>query len=138
MQMKYVLVVLGFLFAQTASAQSRIDFWQHQQKGVNCFNKEPARQWFEDAAGAKIRFVRLTFTKWQGTGRDFLLADADHFEFIPDADRKQLLRVLDWAHEFQIKVVVVPLSLPGARWSQQNEGKFDPRLWRDCSYHKQS
>jgi endoglucanase len=27
--------------------------------------------------------------------------------------------------------VVAPLTLPGARWREQNDGAFDDRLWSD-------
>jgi len=34
--------------------------------------------------------------------------------------------------------VVTPLSLPGARWTQQNGGKFDDRLWSDPAFADQA
>ncbi len=32
----------------------------------------------------------------------------------------------------------MPLSLPGARWRQQNGGRFDDRLWSDRNYWSQA
>ena len=46
-------------------------------------------------------------------------------------DLATLRRVLDDAHAAGLRVVLVPLELPGARWVQQNDGKFDDRLWSD-------
>lgn len=136
--MTRLLLVVAIILAPSISAESRLDFWSQQRKGVNCFNKVPSKEWFAAAAAANIRFVRLTFSKWDGAGRDFLLGNADQFDEIPQADLRQLQDVLGWANEWQIKVVIVPLSLPGARWSQQNGRKFDPRLWNDFDYHRQS
>lgn len=33
---------------------------------------------------------------------------------------------------------MTPLSLPGARWKQQNAGKFDDRLWSDLAFADQA
>ena len=44
------------------------------------------------------------------------------------ADLASLRRVLDLANAADPKVVVTPLSSPGARWIQHNNNTFDDRL----------
>ena len=46
--------------------------------------------------------------------------------------------MLDAAQAAGVKVVVTPLSLPGARTKQQNNNQFDDRLWSDKRYWQQS
>ena len=66
--------------------------------------------------------------------RDFLLGDADRYAGLVPDDFAILRRTLDAAHAAGLKVVLVPLSLPGARWTQQNGGRFDDRLWSDPAF----
>src|SRR5262245_1575438 len=100
--------------ASWACADSKIEFWNQQRRGANCFNANLDEQWFADAQAAGIRFVRLTFSKWRGADRDFLIGNADDFRHIPPDDLTKLRTALDWAGKHDIKLVIVPLSLPGA------------------------
>ncbi len=122
-----------------ASAADLMTFWDSPQKGGNSFNAgEPDAAYFEALATTGASWVRLTFSKWKGEGRDFLLGDADHYEGLPPNDLAKLKKTLDAAHAAGLKVVVTPLSLPGARWKQQNGGKFDDRLWSDPAFADQA
>jgi hypothetical protein len=49
-----------------------------------------------------------------------------------------LRAVLDHAHAAGLKVVLAPLELPGARWTQLNDGKFDDRLWSEPRFAAQA
>lgn len=82
--------------------------------------------------------MRLTFSKWKGAGRDFLIGDADRYAGLPAGDLALLRACLDAAQAAGMKVVLVPLSLPGNRWAQHNGDKQDERLWRDRAYWDQS
>lgn len=135
---KLSLLVAALCCAPVALAGSEIEYWDTQRRGANYFNTRPDAQWFIDAKAAGIPLVRLTFSKWSGAGRDFLIGDADHFKQIPSEDLAKLRSTLDEAHRHGIRIVIAPLSLPGSRWRQQNGGKFDPRLWQDLKYHEQS
>ena len=73
--------------------------------------------------------MRLSYEKWGG--RDFLLGSADQYQNLNASHLKQLLTVLDQFAARHIGVILVPLTLPGARWRQMNGGKRDGRLWRD-------
>lgn len=115
-----------------------IEYWDRQRQGANCFNDALAREWFEAASQAGIRLVRLAYGKWKSERRDFLLGSADQYEGLVAADLAELVRVLDFADEEGIKVVIVPLSLPGARFRQFNGGERDARLWTDPSYLSQA
>ncbi|MEZ0243448.1 MAG: glycoside hydrolase family 5 protein, partial [Sphingomonas sp.] len=48
------------------------------------------------------------------------------------------IATIDRAHAAGLKVVITPLSLPGARWIQNNGDVYDGRLWRDKAYWVQA
>lgn len=122
-----------------AAAADLMTFWDAPRKGGNSFNTTaPDAAYFKALAATGATWVRLTFSKWKGEGRDFLLGDADRYTGLPHADLAELLTTLDAAHAAGLKVVVTPLSLPGARWKQQNDGKFDDRLWSDPAFADQA
>ena len=93
--------------------RSKIAFWDQQQKGANYFNENPTREWFESAALSNIKFVRLTYEKWEGEERDFLIGDADKYKQIVEFDfqklfydlnetpRSKLTMYLNGIHNFQ-------------------------------------
>lgn len=118
--------------------QSKISFWENQQKGTNYFNENPTREWFESAVAANIKFVRLTYEKWKGAERDFLIGNADDYKGIVESDYRKLANVLDIADSLNIKIVLTPITLPGARWVQSNDGVRDGRLWKEDKYHQQA
>lgn len=133
------LVALLLACSTPSVAADLIEFWDTPRYGGNSFNSEPPDEAYFDAlAGTGASWVRLTFSKWQGAGRDFLLADADHYEHLVEADLERLLAVLDAAHAAGLKVVIAPLSLPGNRWQQQNGNTYDDRLWSDKRFWEQS
>ena len=117
---------------------SKMLFWENQQKGANYFNAVPTREWFESAAAANIKLVRLTYEKWKGAERDFLIGNVDEYHGIVEADFQKLSRVLDIADSLKIKIVITPISLPGARWAQSNNRVKDGRLWKEEKYHEQT
>lgn len=123
---------------QLKSQPSKIMFWDNQQKGANCFNAVPSREWFESAAKANIKFVRLTYEKWNSNEQDFLIGNVDEYKGIVEPDFQKLLSVLDIADSLKIKIVITPISLPGTRWVQSNKGIKDGRLWNDFKYHEQT
>jgi len=114
-------------------------FWDAPRHGGNSFNRLPPDQAYFDALrGYGATWVRLSYDKWQPRERDFLLGNADAYEGLPAADLAMLRATLDRAHQAGLKVVVAPLSLPGMRWSQNNQGQFDDRLWQDKRYWSQA
>jgi len=116
-----------------------MDFWNRPQRGANSFNATPpGAAYFKALMDTGATWVRLTFTKWRGRERDFLLGNADNYEGIVAEDLIILRRVLDAAHLAGLRVVLTPLSLPGARWIQHNEGAFDDRLWLNPVYARQA
>jgi hypothetical protein len=84
--------------------------------------------------------VRLTFSKWKSsTGkRDFLFGNLDDYRALVPEDLATLRAVLDRAQAAGLKVVLVPLELPGARWTQLNDGKLDDRLWTEPGFAAQA
>ena len=118
-----------------ATAADLIDFWDTPRHGGNSFNRLPPDQrYFQALSGYGATWVRLSYDKWKPQGRDFLLGDADAYNGLSPKDLAQLKSVLDNAHAAGLKVVIAPLSLPGMRWSQNNQGQFDDRLWQDKRY----
>ena len=133
--MKYLLFAcLVFFVATNASGEDRIDFWNAQRVGANGDGLDANNEWFRTAKDAGIEFVRLSCAEMPPNQRDFLIGNADKFDAIDTRDLKRLKAVLDLAHQHDVKIVITMFSLPGCRWRQKNDGKFDYRLWHDESY----
>jgi len=127
------------LTSPASSAADLMHYWDEPRKGGNSFNATPPDEaYFRALAATGATWVRLTFSKWKGEDRDFLIGDADHYTSLPHSDLTRLRQVLDAAHAAGLKVVVTPLSLPGARWAQQNGERFDDRLWSDPAFADQA
>lgn len=138
--MRSVLVALGLAAAlPQAHAADLINFWDAPQHGGNSFNRLPPDQpYFDALSGYGASWVRLSYDKWKPEKRDFLIGDADKYEGLVAADLKTLRAALDRADKAGLKVVIAPLSLPGMRWAQNNDKKFDGRLWQDKAYWTQA
>lgn len=119
-------------------AENKIDFWNHPRTGANGFLTHPTEAWFKAAHEAGIEWVRLSPSNWKGEGRDFLIGNADHYRGIPEGDLGQLRQALDWAQRYQVKVVLVPLSLPGTRYRQHNDFRYDDRIWKEPRFQQQA
>lgn len=132
-------VAVVIALAHPATAADLMSFWDQPEKGGNVFNATPKGEaYFEALAATDATWTRLTFSKWKGRDRDFLLGNVDHYDGLVAEDLATLRTELDAAHAAGLKVVIVPLTLPGARWSQQNGGRFDDRLWSDGAYQDQA
>lgn len=132
-------VLLGLLLSLPLHAADLDAFWEAPRAGGNSFNATPPDEaYFRALAGSGATWVRLAFSKWPTARRDFLIGDADAYTGLVPEDLATLRRTLDAAHAAGLKVVIAPLSLPGARWSQQNGGRFDDRLWSQPEYARQS
>lgn len=126
-------------FGQAAIAADLITFWDHPAKGGNVFNAAPKNEaYYRALAGTGASWTRLTFSKWKGQERDFLIGNADDYQGLVSEDLAVLRAELDAAHAAGLKVVVAPLTLPGGRWSQHNGGTYDDRLWADEAFQEQA
>lgn len=135
------VILAAFLLAMVPAAMAAdlMAFWNSPRHGGNSFNRLPPDQAYFDALGGYgATWVRLSYDKWQPAERDFLLGDADAYQGLPATDLATLRATLDRAHRAGLKVVIAPLSLPGMRWSQNNQGQFDDRLWQDKRYWLQA
>jgi len=131
------LLVSLILIASNAVAADRMGFWDKPQHGGNSFNRlPPTEEYFAALRGYGATWVRLSYDKWKPAQRDFLIGNADDYREIPQSDLDTLEAALDRADKAGLKVVIAPLSLPFARWSQNNGGKFDDRLWQDTENWK--
>lgn len=136
--MKHILAII-FILCFSISTKADIHFWDSPQHGGNSFNQSvPDEKYFRALKATGATWVRLTPSKWKGEGRDFLIGNADEYKGIPAGDLAKLIQCLDAAQAAEVKVVIVPLSLPGARWSQHNDGSVDSRLWNDRQFWNQS
>lgn len=126
-----LLAVLGATGLPGAASAGVADFWSTPRRGANLFNARESGERLRAAAAAGVEWVRLAPDKWRGEGRDFLVGDADSFTAIPRGDLARLRAVLDSAEVAGVKVALVMLSLPGARWRQHNGDRSDFRLYRD-------
>lgn len=133
------LFLLSLLTAQPAVSADLMGFWNKPQHGGNSFNRLPPDQAYFDALKAYgASWVRLSYDKWKPEGRDFLLGDADGYKGLRPKDLETLMATLDRAEKAGLKVVIAPLSLPGMRWAQNNNGTFDGRLWQDQKWRAQA
>ncbi|WP_218044231.1 glycoside hydrolase family 5 protein [Kiloniella majae] len=123
---------------QNDSDQNDASFWDQTRTGANAFNKQQTEAWFEDASDLGVSWVRLAFDKWESKHRDFLVGDADNYQGLVEEDFAKLEKALDWADGHNLKVVLSPLTLPGARYRQNNGFKYDSRLWRDPAFADQA
>jgi hypothetical protein len=115
-----------------------INYWNTQRKGTNYFNEVPTKAWFDAAAAANIRTIRFVYAKWVGQDRDFLIGNADNYTGLVPEDVAQLTTYLDYADSLDLKVLLTPLSLPGARYFQNNEFTRDYRLWKEEKFQLQA
>ncbi len=136
--MIWIALVVLLMSLSTAAANQKLAFWDEQRKGANGVGGIDANEWFGAAAGFGIEYVRLCPVTWSGVGRDFLIGDADNFTHIPSEDMKKLKAVLDVAEKHDVKIVLTMFSLPGARYRQDNDYKFDYRLWNQESFQQQA
>jgi hypothetical protein len=139
----YKQIFLGVYFTGMLSgighAADKITFWDTPKYGGNSFNRlPPDNAYFKALHAYGASWVRLSYDKWQPAQRDFLLGNADHYQGLDAQDLTTLIETLDRAQVIGLKVVITPLSLPGMRWSQNNGGNFDDRLWTDKVYWEQS
>ena len=127
-----------FLFTTPLHANPKADFWETRQKGTNWFNETPDSIWLDAAKELGVTWVRLTFARWDSNERDFLMGNADQYKGLVKEDLAKLTAILDEAAKRDIKIVVTPLGLPGKRWTQNNGGKQDLRLFEDKAYWAQA
>jgi hypothetical protein len=132
------LALLVLLAASPAAGGDALGFWAGQRKGANCQNRRVPREYWRAATAAGLEFVRLLPDGMPSRSRDFLIGDADRFTALDEADLKALTAALDEAHAAGVKVVLAPISLPGARWKQRNGDKDDTRLWQDAAFQEQA
>ncbi len=135
-----LLAFLALCVAREALAAlpERLAFWERQRRGANCQNRRVLPEYWKAASAAGLEFVRLLPDAWPTRNRDFLMGSADSFTSLDERDLSVLVRSLDDAHAVGVKVVLAPISLPGARWRQLNGDEDDARLWRDAAFQAQA
>jgi hypothetical protein len=140
--MRRASLVCLLLLASVCSSRAAdpMSFWDAPRGGANCFNEQPPdAEYFRALHAYGASWVRLTFSKWKSArAGDFLFGSLDDYRALVPEDLATLRRVLDEAHAAGLRVVLVPLALPGSRWVQQNHGKFDDRLWSERRYWEQA
>ena len=136
---RLVSLALAAVLSSTSPVHADpMTFWDETQRGANSFNHVPPdAAYFSALAETGASWVRLTFSKWDSAAQDFLIGSADHYGGLVADDLAVLRRVLDDADAAHLGVVLTPLTLPGSRWIQQNNGTFDDRLWSDPAYADQ-
>ena len=127
-----VLYFIAVIFAVDGS------FWDVPRKGANCFNKVLTEQWFQDANDLGLEWVRLAYDKWDSEHRDFLIGDASNYDGLIADDLLKFKQVILWAKKHDINLVIAPLSLPGSRYTQNNDYLHDIRLWESYEYWDQA
>lgn len=134
---KIAILVLAFAWPTFASAADEASFWAKPQRGGNSFNRlPPNKNYYSALHDYGATWVRLSYDKWLPEKRDFLMGDADNYQSLSKGDLNIMKGSISNANEAGLKVVIAPLSLPFSRWSQNNKGIFDDRLWQDKSRWK--
>lgn len=127
--------LLSSIFAENTQ---KIDFWSMQRKGANGALHRFRPEWFEAAASVGLEFIRFAPDQLPAAEKDFLIGDADHFTTLNETDFTLLEKILDTAHQHNIKIVLVMFSLPGCRWRQLNNDIDDFRLWQQDEFQQQA
>lgn len=142
---RYILILLlSFIFlgvATPSSGQTSVDYWEEKQRmGTNSFNDiPPSQDYFDAFAAYGGEWVRLTWTKWESGGDgEFLIGDPSNYKGLVQKDVETLKKVVKRARKSGLKVVLVPLSLPGSVFTQHNNDEIDDRIYSDRRYWEQS
>jgi len=124
----------------TGNLTNKMQFWTSLPRhGANCMNEvPPSAAYFHEARSMGIEWMRLAYDKWKPARRDYLIGNADRYQGLVEADLQTLKATLDRAQMEGMKIVLVPLSLPGMRWSQNNGDRYDGRIWRNKGYWQQT
>ena len=129
------VTLLCLLLCAKAFSAEHIDFWDTPQHGANSFNEAPPdAEYFRAlrAYGATLGAARVQQVEIQRAGLSVRQRWTNIEAWCRMISRRSGASSID-AHAAGLKVVLTPLSLPGARWSQQNDNKFDDRLWSDAT-----
>ncbi|MGI0119934.1 glycoside hydrolase family 5 protein [Zooshikella sp. RANM57] len=130
----FCILLIQLPFLNRASAFDKLSFWNEPQHGANSFNRLPPNQeYFNALKNYGATWVRLTYDKWKGENKDFLLGNTNHYKTLSAKDLTILMDTLDRANKAKLKVVISPLSLPYLRWSQNNGDQYDGQLWQKKS-----
>lgn len=128
--------------SKTISVERSVsNFWKQEPRfGANTFNETPPDQVLFDAwADYGGAWIRLSWTKWDSaSGGDFLIGDTSNYSGLIAEDLAVLRDVVAHAAAADVKLVLVPLSLPGAVWGQHNNDELDDRLYTDTAYWDQA
>lgn len=141
--LRYFFVLILSTFSLSAEQiladnSSKAKYWETQRKGANGGLRKFRPEWYSAAASENFEFIRFHPDILKPDERDFLIGNADNFQSLNKNDLAVLKQHLDEAHKNNLKVVIVMFSLPGSRWSQNNHGADDLRLWTDENFQKQA
>lgn len=145
MKLSYLVSLLSLCLCSAAFAgQSKISYWDTQRRGANFFNSVELPERFQAGRDFGIQVVRLAPNKWlngrpESERGDFLIGRPNSdFQYLNQNDLAYLKKVLTWADQAGIKVVLTMLSLPGSRWKDHNNDVEDRRIWQDFRFHEAS
>ncbi len=126
----WTALTIFLLFPMTIHS-AKIDYWDVQRRGANNFNlKTTTEQWFKSASEAGIEWVRYGWGKKWGQ----LMGNPSNYTGLIQSDLDEIKQSVAYAEKYNIKMVLVPISLPGALFRQLNGYKNDMRLWTDKKY----
>ena len=123
------------------SPRTRSTFWDTPQRGTNCFKSAPPdAAYFQRAAGLWRHLGAAIVQRMEisADGRDFSSAVSTSIKVWCPRIWPSCVAVLDIAQAAGIKWWSRRCRCRAARWIQQNNDKFDDRLWSDKRYWKQS
>jgi len=134
-----ILWIISVCFLSVSVQAANVSFWDKTRRGTNCFNLKEDVNRIKAADKVGLEIIRMSFTKWKSaTGKQgaFLIGSTDQYQGINEKDFSELLALLDAIKDLKIKMVLVPLALPGAQWRQYNKNKNDIRIWSDSSFQE--
>lgn len=136
--MKQIAVLILLVTMGLSATDSKMDFWKVQRKGANGSFQNFREDWFKEAKNANLEYIRLNPLNFPPAGRHFLIGDSENFESLNKTDLKYLIKVLDAAHKYDIKIALTMFELPGRVYFDIDERIKDNRLWKDKKFWKQS
>lgn len=136
--MKLIIIFILLMTMGLSASDNKMNYWKVQRKGANGSFENFSETWFKEAKEANLEYIRLNPLNFPPAGKHFLIGDSEDFKSLNQEDLNYLIKVLDAAHKYDIKIVLTMFELPGRVYFNIDERIKDNRLWKDKKFWDQS
>ncbi len=138
--MNKILMLFNLLIISLnlSAVENKMEYWKTQKKGANGSFSKFSEEWFREAKEANLDYIRLNTRELQTNDKHFLIGSSKDFTKLNEIDLKYLIKILDTADKYDLKIVLTMFELPGRIYFDDNGDEKDNRLWKDKKYWKQS